>query len=218
MPTGGVGPHAPPCQSLVCRSDGMKDGSPSIVVLLLSARSAEPPQSSGSTGASALSTVPDALRVAMPLGSGSKVGSASVQPSGSCRPLSRSSSAARSALASRQAWYDPFHSSCSFEPLSTTERACASTSSVTSNVCSGSKPSSRFVAATSSAPRAEPCALPVFCLFGAGQPMIVRSVMNDGRLVSAFAASIAASSASTSSTYWPLCFQSTVCTCQPYAS
>ena len=32
-----------------------------------------------------------------------------------------------------------------------------------------SKPSSRFVAATSSAPSAEPCALPVFCALGAGQ-------------------------------------------------
>jgi hypothetical protein len=37
-----------------------------------------------------------------------------------------------------------------------------------------------LVAATSSAPSAEPCALPVFCLFGAGQPMIVRSAMNEG--------------------------------------
>ena len=56
------------------------------------------------------------------------------------------------------------------------------------------------MAATSSSPSAEPWALPVFCLFGAGQPMIVRSTMNDGRPVSALAASIAASSASTSST------------------
>jgi hypothetical protein len=46
-----------------------------------------------------------------------------------------------------------------------------------------------LVAATSSLPSAEPWALPVFCLFGAGQPMIVRSAMNDGRPVSARAAS-----------------------------
>jgi hypothetical protein len=42
-----------------------------------------------------------------------------------------------------------------------------------------------LVAATSSAPSAEPCALPVFCLFGAGQPMIVRSAMKLGRSVTA---------------------------------
>ena len=47
-------------------SSGMKDGSPFIVVLLHSARSAEPPHSSGRTGREALSTSPEALRVAMP--------------------------------------------------------------------------------------------------------------------------------------------------------
>ena len=55
------------------------------------------------------------------------------------------------------------------------------------------------MASTSSAPSAEPWTLPVFCLFGAGQPMMVRSAMNDGRSVSAFAACSAAYSASTSS-------------------
>ena len=38
------------------------------------------------------------------------------------------------------------------------------------------------MAATSDSPRAEPCASPVFCLFGAGQPMIVDSAMIDGAL------------------------------------
>ena len=86
-------------------------------------------------------------------------------------------------------------------------------------MASGSSPSTRLVAATSSAPSAEPCALPVFCAFGAGQAMIVRSRMNDGRPVSAFAASSAASKAATSSTYVPSARrQSTSCTCQPYAS
>ncbi len=44
-------------------------------------------------------------------------------------------------------------------------------------------------------PSAEPCAAPVFCLVGAGQPMIVRSTMNDGLSVTALAASIASYSA-----------------------
>ena len=43
-----------------------------------------------------------------------------------------------------------------------------------------SAPRSSERAATSSAPSAEPWALPVFCLFGAGQPMIVRSTMKVG--------------------------------------
>ena len=59
----------------------------------------------------------------------------------------------------------------------------------------------------------------MFCAFGAGQAMIVRSRMNDGRSVSASAALSACSSAATSSTYVPSDRrQSTVCTCQPYAS
>jgi hypothetical protein len=61
-----------------------------MVVLLLSARSAEPPQSSGSTGASASSTLPDAARVARPLVSAGKSGSAEVQSSGSARAAIRS--------------------------------------------------------------------------------------------------------------------------------
>ena len=75
---------------MVACSAGMNDGSPFIVVLLLSARSAEPPHSSGSTGASASSTLPEAARVATPLASAGKVGSASVQPLGRVRAASRS--------------------------------------------------------------------------------------------------------------------------------
>ncbi len=75
---------------------GPNEGWPSMVVLLLSARSAEPPQSSGSTSASALSTSPEALRVETPFASGSQLGSAFSQPTGSERPISRSSSSLRS--------------------------------------------------------------------------------------------------------------------------
>ena len=48
---------------------GRKLGSPSGVVLFDSARSADPPHSSGIFGVMALITLPDAARVAMPLGS-----------------------------------------------------------------------------------------------------------------------------------------------------
>src|SRR5215213_4832845 len=77
-----VRPYGPPDHILVWRLPGRNDGSPSTAVLLLSARSAEPPHSSGSTGASAASTLPEAARVAMPLGSAGNSGSASVQPRG----------------------------------------------------------------------------------------------------------------------------------------
>jgi hypothetical protein len=66
-----------------------------------------------------------------------------------------------------------------------------------------------LTSATSSSPSAAPCALPVFILFGAGKPITVRSRMNDGRVVSARAASNADMMATTSSP------PSTTWTCQP---
>ncbi len=165
----------------------MKDGSPSIVVLFDSARSAEPPHSSGSTGASAFSTSPEALRVAIDLPA-SKVGRASSQPAGSLRALMRSNSATRSGLAARHSSNRSFHSACRARPRSATSRACLRISSGTSKLLDGSRPRTSLVAATSSAPRAEPWILPVFCLFGAGQPMIVRSLISVGRSVSSTAA------------------------------
>ena len=93
------------------------------------------------------------------------------------------------------------------------------TSSATSKVWSGSKPRIFLVAATSSAPSALPWALPVFCLVGAGQPMIVRRLMKLGRSVTLRASSSAPRSAGMSSSYWvPSFVQSMLCTCQPYAS
>ena len=78
------------------------------------------------------------------------------------------------------------------------------------------------MAATSSAPSAEPWILPVFCLFGAGQPMMVRSAMKEGRSVSAFAATSACVQRLDVLVVVALvgvaARQSTVCTCQPYAS
>ncbi len=68
------------------------------------------------------------------------------------------------------------------------------------------------MAATSSLPSAEPCDLPVFCRFGAGQAMIERRPMIDGRSRLSRAAASAANSDSTSFA------SSTVWVCQPYAS
>jgi hypothetical protein len=94
----------------------MKLGSPSIVVRLLSARSAEPPHSSGSGSASAVRTLPDAARVetefAFPSFSAGKLGMFAAQPSGSERVDIRRSSAARSGLAAAQASNRVSHSAC----------------------------------------------------------------------------------------------------------
>ena len=65
----------------------------------------------GQHAASALSTSPDASRVATPL-AGLEVGSASVQPSGSSPARSRSNRAARSGLAGRHASKRSSHSAC----------------------------------------------------------------------------------------------------------
>ena len=67
----------------------MNDFAALIVVRFDSARSAEPPHSSGSSAASALMTLPDAARVETSLPA-SKTGSASSMPSGSspaCEPV-----------------------------------------------------------------------------------------------------------------------------------
>src|SRR5688500_4657657 len=56
-------PYGLPDQASVCFDAGTNDGEPSIVVLFDSARSAEPPHSSGMTGPIAFRTLPDAARV-----------------------------------------------------------------------------------------------------------------------------------------------------------
>ena len=165
----------------------------------------------------ALSTAPDALRVAIPFSSASNVGSASAQPSGSSRCAIRSNSAARSGSASRQARKRSSHSAWTARPRSMTLRACSRTSSGTSKDLAGSRPMTFLVLATSS--RALPWALPVFWASGAGQAMIVRSAMNDGLSVTASAARYAASRAATFSSYRPSSSsQLTRWVCQPYAS
>ena len=66
-----------------------------------------------------------------------------------------------------------------------------------------------LVSLTSSAPSGAPWAAALSCLLGEPQPMCVRTAISDGRSVSALAAMMAASMASTSSP------SATRCTCQP---
>ena len=139
-----------------------------MVVLLLPARSADPPHSSGSTGPIAESTSPEAARVATALEPGSQCGSADAQPSGSFPASRRSSSFLRSGSRVAQASKPACHSVWAARPRSTSLRVWPMTSSRTSKLLSGSNPSTFLVAATSSAPSAEPCTPPVFILVGDG--------------------------------------------------
>ena len=75
--------------------EGRKEFPPSIVVLLLSAKSAEPPHISGSFPARALITSPDALRVAISFPA-SKFGTKESQSEGSCWERIRDKVLARS--------------------------------------------------------------------------------------------------------------------------
>ena len=90
--------------------------------------------------------------MATPLASAGNVGSASASSSGSSRRLSRCSSSADSGCASAQAAYASSHSAPHAEPRSRSSRVCSSTPGGISKVCSGSKPRTFLVAATSSAP------------------------------------------------------------------
>ena len=104
MPKCSVRPYGLPGHILVWRLTGRKDGSPSIVVRLDSARSAEPPHSSGSTGASAEG--PCRTRAWWPCPSfvgGERPAARPPSPSGRPRAASRANSALRSGLAFSQA-------------------------------------------------------------------------------------------------------------------
>ena len=111
---------------LVAHSAGAKVAAPLRSVLLEPPRSAEPPQSSGMTAAMALSTEPEAPRVATPLPT-SKVASRSSRalskPSGSSPAFRRSYRAALSGLALRHASYFSSHSLWASRPRSATLRA-----------------------------------------------------------------------------------------------
>ena len=177
----------------------MNEGSPAIVVLLDSARSAEPPHSSGSVAARAPRTLPDAARVARPFASASKTGRAFSKPSGREPSTSRSRRAARSGWALRQAAYRVFHALWAALPRFLTSRAWASTALSTSKDFAGSKPSSSLVAAISASPSAEPWDLPVPRSVGAGHAMTVCRRTRVGLVRERRLLSSAASSASTSS-------------------
>ncbi len=194
---------------------GRKLGADSMVVLLDSARSADPPQSSGITAAMALITSPDALRVDTDEPA-SKAGSADSKPFGRSWASSRSRSAAWSACADR-------HSANSASQTARSEstrcrrlaRMRPSRSSGKAKCWSGSRPSTSLVARTSGSPSALPCALPVFCRFGDGQPMMLRTWMKVGRSFSASAASMAACTPATSIDPSP--FMATLWVAHPYA-
>ena len=134
---------------------GKNEFPPSIVVLLLSARSEDPPQNSGRTLAIALITCPEAARVAtsFPL---SNTGRSLSQPFGSSFETRRSRSSARFGFADFHSVNFVFQAACAAAPRSLTARTWAKTSAGMANFSSGLRPNSTLVAAISSSPSAEP--------------------------------------------------------------
>ena len=162
----------------------------------------------GTCGATALMTLPEAARVAT-LSSVVKTGRSASQPSGSVRDQASSHDAARTASAARHASYFGVHSACASAAFLPAARNASRTSSGTKNSGSSGQSQASLVSLTSSAPSGAPCAAALSCLLGEPQPMCVRTAMMDGLAVSALAAVIAASMASTSLP------SATFCTCQP---
>ena len=198
----------------IAEVEGRKEPEPLMLVLFEPARSAEPPQNSGNFAAIALMTSPDAARVAISL-SGANTGISKSQPAGN--PLARnlSSRAALSALADFHVANFASHAARTDAPRSLTRRAWARTSAGIAKSSSGFRPSAIFVALISSAPNADPCEPAVPCALGAGQAITECIRINVGLVVSCFAATIAASSATRSTL--PVASAATSMTCHPYA-
>ncbi len=113
--------------------------SPLRCVRFDSVRSAEPPISARTTGASALSTLPEAARVAI-APSVANAGNASSQPSGSSPASAADNSAARSGCAAAYEAKRSSHAARHAAPRSTARRACASAASGTWNGSACSHP------------------------------------------------------------------------------
>ena len=173
MPKCRTRPYGRPVKYLDWRSSGRNDGSPLMVVLLDSGQvGGTAPQLGQHRGDGGERRRRTALRVAMPLGSGGNVGRASSQPSGSSRRLMPVEQRRALGVGGRPG----------VEAPSATRRAAPCRGRRPrgrgrgprrrpGRSASGSKPRISLVAATSSAPSAEPWAFPVFCASGAGQAM-----------------------------------------------
>ena len=179
-------------------------------VLVDSDRSAAPPIIVGVKSSNAAMTFWPAARVASLSLPHSMFSSASPTPGIGFGLSSHtaSHSRARASCVLRHASKRSVHSPSRRAPRSVWSK-CSYTPSGTTNVLSGSQPRISLVARTSSSPSGEPCAFDVPCLCGAGQPMMLRTLMSDGRSSSSMAAWIARESSSRSLT------SSTFSVCQP---
>ena len=185
-----------------------------MLVLFEPAKSADPPQNSGSLAPIALMTSPDAARVATSF-PGAKTGISASHPDGKPRVRNLSNNTALSLLDDFQVANFSSHCLRACAPRSFTKRACANTSAGIAKCSSGFKPSATLVALISSSPSAEPCDAAVPCAFGAGQAITDFIRIKVGFVVSSLAADIAASSAARSTL--PSFAAATSITCQPYA-
>ena len=155
IPKWSTRPCRSPVHSYVDHSGGTKERAPSMVVLLDSARSAEPPQSSGRAAANALMTLPDAARVDTSV-SPENSGRTSASPSGKIPASRRSNSAFLSEFFAAQASKLDCHCARAAAPRVIASRVCAMMSASTSKNFSGSNLTAFLSPASSSAPSADP--------------------------------------------------------------
>ncbi len=144
-------------------------------VPVLPVKSADPDSKEGTTSTSASITWLFALRVATEV-PGSYLGSSSNQ-FGSGFPVSNASIQLTSRLLRA---IRSFHSAWSSAPLEPASRYASRTSSSTRKVTWGSKPIASFAPAISSSSVIAPCAPGVSTAFGAGNPMWLRTISNEG--------------------------------------
>ena len=176
MPKCRIRPYGePPCAS------GRNESAPSISVLLLSARSAEPPHSSGIAGAIALMHRAAGLagRHRLLAGEVGQLGVPALGQPALADPLElrRARPGARFAQAVELLLPLLVRSAAAVDDLAGVGEDVVGAVEARPP---GRSPRISLVFATSSAPSAEPWALPVFCLFGAGQPMIERTEIKRG--------------------------------------
>src|ERR1051326_5055209 len=179
-------------------------------------RSAEPPRSSGSSGTRTSSTFCDALRVArvspLEFRSSMRDATRSSNSVGRAAAMRRWNSAGSVGNSLEYFLKSDGHFYSALAPVSPAARPARTASGISKG--GYGQPMAVRVAATSSPPKADPCAAPVLAFLGAPFAMTVLQQMSVGRLferlLSLFALRMARSTASTS------CPATFGMTCHPY--
>src|ERR1700722_20481176 len=169
------------------------------LVLLEPVKSAEPPTSSGKTGTSASSTLPEAWRVAIlgaSLAALAFTWASAARTSGGSSPFMRRENSARVLASAASSLFFQDAESLAPRPPASRQNFITSSGITKGGSC---HPQRLRAPAISAAPRGEPCAAAVPALVGAPNAIVVLQAMREGRTL-VRASEIAAATASVS---WP---------------